>query len=133
MTCANCKGKVVTIKERDSFDLKNGCTQCPLIMRMNEQNMIISFNHLHSILIGRISGVAFHIFLKRIFTAPSTFQSCPNIEKDLIWLNNHCFGHMEFFCRLYVFFHHIFPSYAPYPRPSPLRGGGGWFNLRAKN
>jgi hypothetical protein len=81
---SNCKRKIVSIEESSPFDFKNGLTQCSGIIRMDEQNMIVSLDHLHSFLIGRISGVTPYTFLKKIFTAPSTFQNRPNIKIDFL-------------------------------------------------
>jgi hypothetical protein len=105
MTCPDCEGKIVTIQEGRFFDVKDRFTDRPLIMRMDKQNTTISFDHLHSFLIDRISEVAFHIFLKRIFASPSTFQDCPDVKKDLLWRDNRRVDHMELFCQLNVFFH----------------------------
>jgi hypothetical protein len=95
---SDCKSEIVSIEESRPFHLKDCSAQFSWIMGVNQQYMIVSFDHFNALLKSGVSRVASNVILGEIFTTPSTLQYGSDIKEDIMRRNDLGINHFEFSC-----------------------------------
>jgi hypothetical protein len=98
ITGSDCKSEIVSVKKSRPFHLKDYFAQFAGIMGVNQEYMVVSFDHINALLKSGISRVASYVILGEIFTTPTTLQYGSDIKKNIARRNDLGINHFEFFC-----------------------------------
>jgi hypothetical protein len=119
-TIPDRKSKIVPVKKCGSFNLGNCLAYRYRIMRVNQKDILVSFDHFSTFFIGCIPGTAFYGLIEKVFTSPSALQYHSDVKEYIIRGDKLGITHFEVFCHLDVLIklRHFYSPLAKTERPA---------------